>query len=151
MEVKTSDVIIPFNSQYLPKHVPLKLQSGGIQSGGIRCPETPQFTLLRSHAGSYHMRGIKFTWCVPYWYLWSSNYLINAKRKLGKSYKKEQKHFIWWYFCFDIVNYFCSWMRGTFKACVCLMGEGFILLTRGYGFMGGCTPPFWHVKNWYFY
>ena len=22
-----------------------------------------------------------------------------------------------------------------------LMGEGFILLTRGYGFMGGCTTP----------
>ena len=22
-----------------------------------------------------------------------------------------------------------------------LMGEGFILLTRGYGFMGGCTNP----------
>ena len=24
----------------------------------------------------------------------------------------------------------------------CLMGEGFILLTRGYGFMGGVPPPF---------
>ena len=23
-----------------------------------------------------------------------------------------------------------------------LMGEGFILLTRGYGFMGGVPPPF---------
>ena len=33
-----------------------------------------------------------------------------------------------------------------------LMGEGFILLTRGYRFMGGgVPPPFWHVKNWYFY
>ena len=32
-----------------------------------------------------------------------------------------------------------------------LMGEGFILLTRGYGFMGGWTTPFWHVINWYFY
>ena len=27
------------------------------------------------------------------------------------------------------------------------MGEGFILLTRGYGFMGGCTTPFSHVKK----
>ena len=33
------------------------------------------------------------------------------------------------------------------------MGEGFILLTRGYGFIGGggCTTPFWHAKNVYFY
>ena len=31
-----------------------------------------------------------------------------------------------------------------------LMGEGFILLTRGYGFMGGVPPPFWHVKKMYF-
>ena len=31
-----------------------------------------------------------------------------------------------------------------------LMGKGFILLTRGYGFMGG-TSPLWHVKNLYFY
>ena len=28
-----------------------------------------------------------------------------------------------------------------------LMEEGFILLTRGYGFMGGCTPPLIHYKN----
>ena len=27
-----------------------------------------------------------------------------------------------------------------------LMGEGFILLTRGYGFMRGVPPPFWHIK-----
>ena len=32
-----------------------------------------------------------------------------------------------------------------------LMGEGFILLTRSYGFMGGGTTPFWHIENWYFY
>ena len=29
-----------------------------------------------------------------------------------------------------------------------LMGEGFILLTNGCGFMGGSVPtPFWHVKK----
>ena len=27
-----------------------------------------------------------------------------------------------------------------------LMGEGFILLTRGYGFMGGVPPPFDTLK-----
>ena len=32
-----------------------------------------------------------------------------------------------------------------------LMGEGSILLKRGYEFMGGVPSPFWHVKNWYFY
>ena len=31
-----------------------------------------------------------------------------------------------------------------------LMGEGFIFLTRCYGFMGGVPPPFWHVKKMYF-
>ena len=29
-------VIIPFHPQYLPRHAPLILESGGIQSGGIR-------------------------------------------------------------------------------------------------------------------
>ena len=29
---------------------------------------------------------------------------------------------------------------------VTLVGEGFILLIRGYEFMGGVPPPFWHVK-----
>ena len=28
-----------------------------------------------------------------------------------------------------------------------LMGEGFILLTRGYGFMGGVPSPFDTLKN----
>ena len=39
-------VIIPFNPQYLPKHAPLILQSGGIQSGRIGWLRTPKFTLL---------------------------------------------------------------------------------------------------------
>ena len=30
------------------------------------------------------------------------------------------------------------------------MREGFILLTRGYGFMGGGATPFWHVDNLHF-
>ena len=34
-----------------------------------------------------------------------------------------------------------------FLLCKSLMGEGFILLTRGYGFMGGVLPPFWHVNG----
>ena len=41
-------VIIPFHSQYLRKHAPLTLQSGGIQSGGIGCVERLKFTLLSS-------------------------------------------------------------------------------------------------------
>ena len=32
-----------------------------------------------------------------------------------------------------------------------LMGEEFIFLTRGYGFMGGVSSPFWHVRKMYFY
>ena len=39
-------VIIPFHPQYLPKHAPLILQSGGIQSRGVDCLRTPKFTLL---------------------------------------------------------------------------------------------------------
>ena len=31
---------------------------------------------------------------------------------------------------------------GTEGTGIGLMGEGFILLTRGYGFMGGVPPPF---------
>ena len=27
------------------------------------------------------------------------------------------------------------------------MGEGFILLTRAYGFMGGVPPPIWHDEK----
>ena len=34
--------------------------------------------------------------------------------------------------------------------CPTIMGEGFILLTRGYGFIGGVPTPFWHVKKWIF-
>ena len=48
MEVKTSDVIIPFHPQYLPKHVSLILQGGGCQRGGCRCLRTLHFSLLRS-------------------------------------------------------------------------------------------------------
>ena len=34
---------------------------------------------------------------------------------------------------------------------VAFMREGSILLTRGYGFMGGVyNPPFWHIKKMYF-
>ena len=39
-------VIIPFHPQYLPRYAPLILQSGGIQGGGIRWPETLKFSLL---------------------------------------------------------------------------------------------------------
>ena len=52
MEVKTSDVIITFNPQYLPKHAALILQGGGSQRGGSqrggsRWLRTPQFSLLQ--------------------------------------------------------------------------------------------------------
>ena len=46
MEVKTSDVIIPFHLQYLPKYVSLISQGGGSQSGGSWWPETYPFPLL---------------------------------------------------------------------------------------------------------
>ena len=46
MEVKTSDVIIPFYPQYLPKHAPLILQEAGCQRAGCCCLRTLQFSLL---------------------------------------------------------------------------------------------------------
>ena len=53
MEVKTSDVIIPFHPQYLPKHALLILQGGGSQRGESRCPKTHHFPLLmRSYDGA---------------------------------------------------------------------------------------------------
>ena len=36
-------VIIPCHPQYLPRHAPLILQSGGIQGGGIRGPKPTHF------------------------------------------------------------------------------------------------------------
>ena len=36
--------------------------------------------------------------------------------------------------------------ENTFTLCLSLMGEGFILLTRGYGFMGVVPPPFDTLK-----
>ena len=54
MEVKTSDVIIPFNPQYLPKHAPLILHGGGIQSGGIRCLKTYPFPLLKGNGNKVY-------------------------------------------------------------------------------------------------
>ena len=46
MEVKPFQFIIPFNPQYLPKHAPDILQSGGCQSGGCWWGRTHHFSLL---------------------------------------------------------------------------------------------------------
>ena len=54
MEVKTTDVIIPFHPQYLPKHAPLTLQGEGGQRGGSWWPKTIIFSLL--------MFEFKFLW-----------------------------------------------------------------------------------------
>ena len=49
---------------------------------------------------------------------------------------------------YTIFSDFCLFMGKNFSAGemvmkkLLLMGEGFILLTRGYGFMGGCTTDF---------
>ena len=46
MEIKTSDVIIPFNPQYLPKHAFLILQEAGSQGAGSWCLRSRNFSLL---------------------------------------------------------------------------------------------------------
>ena len=40
----------------------------------------------------------------------------------------------------------CANLRKTKSSNHLLMGEGFILLTKGYGFMGGVPPPFDTLK-----
>ena len=58
MKVKTSDVIIPFDPQYLPRHASLILQGAGCQRAGCRCPNIGIFTLLKTifEANSMEMK-----------------------------------------------------------------------------------------------
>ena len=46
-------VIIPFNPQYLPKHVPLILQGAGCQRAGCQWLKTLNFPLLSSYSNFY--------------------------------------------------------------------------------------------------
>ena len=47
IKVKPFPFIIPFNPKYLPKHVPLILQSGGSRGGGSGEAEPTSFFYLR--------------------------------------------------------------------------------------------------------
>ena len=53
-------VIIPFHPQYLPRHAPLILQSGGSRGGGSRWGITPKFSLLTQTHRQTEFYNIRF-------------------------------------------------------------------------------------------
>ena len=87
---------------------------------------------------------------VPYW----NNLLVSIREAVSVDdfEMKYDRHF--WInsrhiLIFDHVSLLCTLC--AFEL-IWLMGEWFILLTRGYRFMGWGVPPhFWHAKNVYFY
>ena len=57
------------------------------------------------------------------------------------TFKSERETKYAWKYAMSLKVELLSTLKWTDNQIV-LMGEGFILLTGGYGFMGGCTTPF---------
>ena len=104
-----------------------------------------QFVQCDSYENISGIKCIKKKWALP----WSTTFPVGTRRiydvlslqwrrkknlvilKLGHPRRK----------CDSVVAHISERENRNWMEKITLLGEGFILLTRGYGFIGGCTAP----------